>query len=89
MTTDDTDKEIQAKGLTARRALRQLTWKRTSRASGTSMPATALYADDFQPPVPANHPLRLLTFCVLVLLNHLHRDRRKCLRQPGELRRRA
>jgi hypothetical protein len=25
--------------------------------------------DDFQPPVPANHPLRLLTFCVLVLKN--------------------
>ncbi len=26
-------------------------------------------ADDFQPPVPANHPLRLLTFCVLILHN--------------------
>jgi hypothetical protein len=25
--------------------------------------------DDFQPPVPVNHPLRLLTFCVLVLRN--------------------
>lgn len=25
--------------------------------------------DDFQPPVPAKHPLRLLTFCVLVLDN--------------------
>lgn len=25
--------------------------------------------DDFQPPVPAIHPLRLLTFCVLVLRN--------------------
>ena len=25
--------------------------------------------DEFHPPVPSNHPLRLLTFCVLVLKN--------------------
>ena len=25
--------------------------------------------DEFHPPVPSNHPLRLLTFCVLVLRN--------------------
>lgn len=29
----------------------------------------AVVPDDFQPPVPANHPLELLTICVLVLRN--------------------
>lgn len=29
--------------------------------------ATGVVPDDFQPPVPANHPLRLLTFCVLIM----------------------
>lgn len=29
----------------------------------------AIVPDEFQPPVPAAHPLRLLTFCVLVLRN--------------------
>lgn len=29
----------------------------------------AMPANDFQPPVPATHPLRLLTLCVLVLRN--------------------
>lgn len=31
--------------------------------------ATGVVPDGFQPPVPANHPLELLTFCVLVLKN--------------------
>ncbi|HST44500.1 MAG TPA: Gp49 family protein [Luteimonas sp.] len=31
--------------------------------------ATGVVPDEFQPPVPADHPLRLLTFCVLVLRN--------------------
>ena len=30
---------------------------------------TGVVPDDFQPAVPAEHPLRLLTFCVLVLRN--------------------
>ena len=30
---------------------------------------TGVVHDEFQPPVPAEHPLRLLTFCVLVLRN--------------------
>jgi len=30
---------------------------------------TGVVPDEFQPPVPAEHPLRLLTFCVLVLRN--------------------
>ena len=30
---------------------------------------TGVVPDGFQPPVPAEHPLRLLTFCVLVLRN--------------------
>lgn len=30
---------------------------------------TGVVPDDFQPSVPANHPLHLLTFCVLVLRN--------------------
>ena len=31
--------------------------------------ATGVVPDEFQPPVPAGHPLRLLTICVLVLRN--------------------
>lgn len=31
--------------------------------------ATGVVPDDFQPPVPADHPLGLLTICVLVLRN--------------------
>ena len=31
--------------------------------------ATGVVPDAFQPPVPANHPLHLLTICVLVLRN--------------------
>lgn len=31
--------------------------------------ATGVVPDNFQPSVPANHPLELLTFCVLVLKN--------------------
>lgn len=31
--------------------------------------ATGVVPDDFQPPVPAEHPLRLLTICVLVMRN--------------------
>lgn len=31
--------------------------------------ATGVLPDDYQPPVPAEHPLRLLTICVLVMRN--------------------
>lgn len=31
--------------------------------------ATGVVPDDYQPPVPADHPLHLLTICVLVLRN--------------------
>lgn len=31
--------------------------------------ATGVVPDDFQPPVPAGHPLAMLTICVLILRN--------------------
>jgi hypothetical protein len=61
------EEEIQAKGLTA---------PRVTPADVEGAIASEWYinggdaqADDFQPPVPAASPLRLLTFCVLVLKN--------------------
>ena len=68
--TDDSaiEQEIKAKGLTAPRVT-----PADIDANIDSIwyinPATGVVPDDFQPPVPANHPLRLLTFCVLVLKN--------------------
>ena len=68
MSDNSIENEIQAKGLTA---------PRVTSADIESDIASEWYInggsgvvpDDFQPPVPANHPLRLLTFCVLVLRN--------------------
>ncbi len=68
--TDDNavEEEIQAKGLTA---------PRVTPADIEANIASTWYInagdgvnpDSYMPPVPANHPLRLLTFCVLVLKN--------------------
>lgn len=69
MSTDQQiETEIQAKGLTA---------PRVTPADIEANIASTWYInagdgvtpDNFMPPVPANHPLRLLTFCVLVLKN--------------------
>ena len=68
--TDDSDVEleIRAKGLTAPRV--------TSRDVEDNIASQWFFiagemikSDDFHPPVPANHPLNQLTFCVLVLKN--------------------
>lgn len=68
MNDQSIEKEIQEKGLTA---------PRITPADIEANIASEWYINagdgvkpaDFQPPVPANHPLRLLTFCVLVLRN--------------------
>lgn len=68
--TDDSgiEQEIQQKGLTAARV--------TPKDIEDNIASTwyinageGVVPDDYMPPVPANHPLRLLTFCVLVLKN--------------------
>lgn len=68
--TDDQgiEQEIQAKGLTAPRVTPQdieeniaSTWYINA--------GEGVIPDDYMPPVPVDHPLRLLTFCVLVLKN--------------------
>lgn len=75
--TDDqaVESKIQAKGLTAPRitpadieASIESCWYFTA-AEGADGAATAGTPYAEQPPVPAQHPLRLLTFCVLVLKN--------------------
>lgn len=68
MTDQAIEKEIQAKGLTAPRitpADIQAAIKTVWYING----ATGVVPDGYQPPVPAGHPLELLTFCVLVLQN--------------------
>ena len=66
--TDDSgiEQEIQQKGLTAARV--------TPKDIEDNIASTwyinageGVVPDDYMPPVPANHPLRLLTFCVFVL----------------------
>lgn len=64
---DQIESEIQAKGLTA---------PRVTPADLEAEIASEWYigggdarADGFQPPVPDTHPLRQLTFCILVLRN--------------------
>lgn len=68
--TDDQgiEQEIIAKGLTAPRVTPQdieeniaSTWYINA--------GEGVIPDDYMPPVPVDHPLRLLTFCVLVLKN--------------------
>jgi hypothetical protein len=64
---NDIESEIQAKGLTAPRVTPPDIEAEISSEwyinGGDAQP------DEFQPPVPAQHPLRLLTICVLVLRN--------------------
>ena len=68
MTNDKIEQEIQAKGLTAPRVTPEDV--EANIASEWYINAgDGVVPDGFQPPVPANHPLRLLTFCVLVLKN--------------------
>ena len=68
MNDQDIEQEIQAKGKTAPRvtpadieAIISSEWYINA--------GTGVVPDAFQPPVPVNHPLRQLTFCVLVLRN--------------------
>jgi len=60
--------QLQAKGLTAPRVTPELVDAQIASewyiVAGEGVPV-----DDFHPPVPANSPLRQLTFCVLVLKN--------------------
>lgn len=68
MHADPIQNEIEAKGLTAPR----VTPADVEAEIGTEWyinGATGVVPDSFQPPVPAGHPLELLTFCVLVLRN--------------------
>ncbi len=68
MNDQEIEQEIQRKGLTKPRITPQ-----DIEANITSEwyinAGDGVVPDDFQPQVPANHPLRLLTFCVLVLKN--------------------
>lgn len=68
MTDDTIEQEIQAKGLTAPR-ITPADLEANIASEWYINAGDGVVQDDFQPPVPANHPLRLLTFCVLVLKN--------------------
>ncbi len=70
MSTDNAiEKEIQEKGLTAPR-ITPADIEANIASEWYINAAEGVVADnDNQPPVPADHPLRLLTFCVLVLKN--------------------
>lgn len=69
MSTDkQIENEIQAKGLTAPR----ITPADIEAAIASEWYINAgagVVPDNFQPPVPVNHPLRLITICVLILRN--------------------
>ena len=68
MNDETIEQEIQAKGLTAPRVTPQDI--EANIASEWYINAgECIVPDDFQPPVPANSPLYLLTICVLVLKN--------------------
>ena len=60
--------EIQAKGLTAPRVTPQ-DIEANIVSEWYINAGTGVVPDSFQPPVPNEHPLRQLTFCVLVLRN--------------------
>ncbi len=62
------EQEIQAKGLTAPR-ITPADIAANIASEWYINAGTGVVPDDFQPPVPANHPLNCLTFCVLVLHN--------------------
>ena len=68
MTDDTIEQEIQAKGLTAPR-ITPADLEANIASEWYINAGDGVVPDDFHPPVPANHPLRLLTFCVLVLKN--------------------
>lgn len=62
------EEEIQRKGLTAPRLTPDLI-EAAIASEWYIVAAEGVPADDFHPPVPAEHPLRQLTICVLVLKN--------------------
>lgn len=62
------EQEIQDKGLTAPR-ITPADIEANIVSEWYINGATGVVPDDNQPPVPADHPLCLLTFCVLVLRN--------------------
>jgi len=68
MTDDTIEQEIQAKELTAPR-ITPADLEANIASEWYINAGDGVVPDYFQPPVPANHPLRLLTFCVLVLKN--------------------
>lgn len=66
--TPSIEKEIQAKGLTAPRVTPEDIEAEIA-SEWYINGGTGVVPDAFQPPVPADHPLHRLTFCVLVLRN--------------------
>ena len=68
MNDQQIEQEIQAKGLTAPRVTPADIEANIS-SEWYINAADGVVPDEFQPSVPANHPLRCLTFCVLVLKN--------------------
>ncbi len=68
MTDQSIESEIQAKGLTAPRVT-PADIEAEIESEWYINAGSGVVPDDFQPPVPASSPLRLLTFCVLVLRN--------------------
>ena len=68
MKNDQIEQEIQEKGKTAARITPSDIEDNIS-SEWYINAGDSVIPDSFQPPVPAQHPLRLLTFCVLVLKN--------------------
>jgi len=68
MTDQAIEQEIQAKGLTAPR-ITPADIEANIASEWYINGGTGVVPDGFQPPVPADHPLRLLTICVLALRN--------------------
>ena len=68
--TDDSgiEQEIQQKGLTAARVTPKDIEDNIASIWYINA-GTGVIPDDYMPPVPVNHPLQLLTLCVLVLKN--------------------
>lgn len=65
---DEIEKEIQEKGLNAPRVTPEQV-EDNIESEWYAIAADGVPSDDFHPPIPARHPLRQLTFCVLVLKN--------------------
>lgn len=70
MSTDDQaiEQEIQSKASIAPRVTPEEVEREISSVWYLNV-GESIKPDEFQPPVPAQHPLRLLTICVLVLRN--------------------